>query len=349
MTETFARASDEMRIYFKCFQASSLFALIFLIAVAFPNHAQAADLDAEVSSISIEPMEVETGNHPEVTGYIQNKSGSKGAFDVKVSVTLPDKSKKAWWWDDSPFQPNQKKVFPSIKGYDISQAGSYLVEYSVYDSGRTRLLSRFLKSFTVKEAAAKAVLPPAVPTKPVSPTPVPETKPVTGAKTEVKPQPVKSAETAVSKKPDVPERRYIGIGGYANTINPSYGPTLILWPLENLAIQGSYGWGTFESYEIRGFYKFRLSSFNPYIGGGYIHAERKADVIGVNTTIKGNSYSVFGGVEIPIVKDHLSFMADVSYSPMKLEEDVTNGSRRATAEVDYKPVTVGAGIVWYAW
>lgn len=313
---------------------------LFFIAAVFPNHAQAADLDAEVYSISIEPMEVETGNHPEVTGYIQNKSGNKGVFDVKVTVTLPDKSKKAWWWDDSSFQPNQKKVFPSIKGYDISQAGSYLVEYSVYDSSRTRLLSKFSKPFTVKEAAAKAIPPPAVP----------ETKPVTGAKTEVKPQSVKPVEPAVSKKPDLPVRRYISIGGYANTINPSYGPTLILWPLENLAIQGSYGWGTFESYEIRGFYRFPIFTWlNPYIGGGYIHVTREADVIGVDVDMEENGYTVFVGNEFQLIKDRLSLFLDVGYSPLELEKDVVNGARSAKAKVDYSPVTVGAGVVWYAW
>ena len=43
-----------------------------------------------------------------------------------------------------------------------------------------------------------------------------------------------------------------------------------------------YGMGTFTSYEIRDLYKFNYSeNLNPYMGAGYLHAEKEADVIGV--------------------------------------------------------------------
>lgn len=322
-------------------------------------------LDADVYSISITPEVVSAGTYPEVSFHVRNKSaqtgkeGGNAVFDAKAAVTLPDKSKKAWWWDDVSFSPNQKKFYPLSKDYDISQPGQYLIEFSVYDSSRKNLISSLSKTFTVKEAVVKA--PPPVPItketveapKATVPTPpVSEIKPVVAPKMEVpslQPQKVEAVQPS-----DKTARRYIGIGGFANTLNFSGGPTVILWPLKSIAIQGSYGWGTFESYEVRGFYRFDLSSrFKPYIGAGYFYTERDFEVTSSGTTVegtmKGSSYTVFGGVEVSLIKNRLAFYADISGTPLKLEDDVTIGSDTVKVSVDYSPVTIGTGLVFYIW
>lgn len=148
---------------------------------------------------------------------------------------------------------------------------------------------------------------------------------------------------------EISRRKTLGFGGYINTINLSAGPTLIVWPSENFALQGSYGAGTYTSYEARGFYRFNpLSRLKPYFGAGYIHADKQATVIGVDTTISGDSFSVFGGIETVLYKN-LYLYADVSATPIKLEKDVRSSTQRATVTVDYTPVTVGAGVVFYVW
>ncbi len=323
-------------------------------------------LDADVYSISITPEVVSVGTYPEVSVHVQNKSaqtgkeGGKAVFDAKAVVTLPNKSKKAWWWDDVSFLQNQKKTYSLGNDYNISQPGQYSVEFLVYDSSRKYLISSLSKTFTVKEAVVKA--PPPVPIiketveapKTTVPTPpVSQIKPLTTPKTEalsLQPQ-----KTAVSQPSETSARRYIGIGGFANTLNFSGGPTVILWPLKNLAIQGFYGWGRFESYEIRGLYRFDLSPmFKPYLGAGYLHAEREFELTSssnklVEGTIEDNSYTVFGGVEVSLIKDRLAFYVDVSGTPLKLEDDVTIGSDNVKVSMDYSPVTIGTGLVFYIW
>lgn len=144
-------------------------------------------------------------------------------------------------------------------------------------------------------------------------------------------------------------KKSVGIGGYVNTLNFSAGPTVILWPSNKFAIQGSYGVGTFTSYEIRGLYKFNVSSdFKPYLGAGYLHAEKDATVIGVNTTIAGDSVSIFAGVELSIYKS-LFLYIDAGATPLKLEKDVTSSTASAKVTVDYIPVTIGIGVVLYIW
>lgn len=161
-------------------------------------------------------------------------------------------------------------------------------------------------------------------------------------------QPEKSSDNiSTYKKGGSAKRKFIGIGGFANTLNFSAGPTLIFWPIKNLALQGTYGIGTFTSYEARVFYRFNLfSSINPYLGVGYLHAEKKARVIDVDTKIKGDSFSIFGGVELLVYKSLYGY-AEVGGTPLKLKADITNGSRKAKATVDYSPVTIGTGLVFY--
>lgn len=158
---------------------------------------------------------------------------------------------------------------------------------------------------------------------------------------------VKISEEAKHTEPVKSNRKYMGTGGYLNTMNFSAGPTLIIWPFENIAFQASYGVGTFTSMEARGFYRFDIwKRMNPYLGAGYLHVEKDVSAIGVNTTIKENSFTVFGGIELPIYKSLVAYI-DVAGTPMKIETDVTSGSRKAKVTVSYSPVTIGMGLVFY--
>ena len=105
--------------------------------------------------------------------------------------------------------------------------------------------------------------------------------------------------------------------------------------------------GTFTSYEARIFYRIVMSrQFSPYFGAGYLHAERKASVLGTDATIPGDSITVFGGVEKPVSKK-LFVYADVSGSPMKMKKDITVGATEATVTVKYSPITINTGLIWY--
>lgn len=298
--------------------------------------------NAEVYSVTIKPETVSAGAYPEIKGFVRNTSltdngfGGKAAFDVVAVVTAPSGAQKSMVWRDVRFNADQRKSYTTANTYDIKQPGTYKVVYSVYNVGRTHLYATLSKTFTAaRPAEAKKPEPPAKAEK----------KPER-AKPE-KPRPDEVAERPERKSPADKDRKYIGLGGYVNALNFSGGGTLIAWPLKNLAIQGTYGVGTFASYEGRIFYRFPLSgNIKPYAGAGYIHAERDATVIGVKTTIIGDSYTVFGGVEIQLFKNLYGYV-DVSGSPMKLEKDVVNGSQAATVTVEYAPVTICTGIVFY--
>jgi len=322
-------------------QYITLFSSAAAIKDAYAGTPDRAGNNAEVYSITISPDTVTAGTYPEIKGYVRNASitsngnGGKAAFDVVAVITTPNGSQKSMIWRDVRFNADQRKSYPAANSYDIKQAGTYKVVYSVYNTDRTQLYATLSKSFTVSSAAAVKKPEPAakVQKKPEA------AKPEKPKKSEIAEQPYKKARDK--------ERKYVGVGAYVNSLNLSYGGTLVFWPLENLAIQGAYGVGTFTSYEGRVFYRLPLSTdFKPYFGAGFLHAERDATVIGLKTTIAGDSYTVFGGVEMKLYKSLYGYV-DVSGTPMKLKKDVVNGSQAATVTVEYAPVTICTGLVFY--
>ena len=174
----------------------------------------------------------------------------------------------------------------------------------------------------------------------------------------VKPLPVKEdsehkePEKAVDKivphkRKDELQRNYFGIGGFANTFNTSGGPSLQFWPLRNIGIQGTYGFGTLTSYEVRGMYRFNIPGrLKPYIGAGYIHTERDATIIGVDTTIEDDGVTLFGGAEVAFHKNIFLYV-DVSANDIELETTVTSGGSTVRATVEYSPITIGVGLILY--
>jgi outer membrane protein W len=309
------------------------FVLAFFIwgtDVAFAGTPDRFGNNAEIFSVTITPNSVPAGTYPEIIGFVRNTSSMKNGkngnavFDVIAVIILPNGSQKRLLWNDVPFTADQRKSYKYSNNYDSNQVGTYTAEYFVYNRDRTRLYTSLSKSFTVYK-------------------PVVTSKSVQQSETTKKP----SAYDRTVKTEISGERMFVGIGGYINTIDFSAGPTIILWPFKNLAIQGTYGIGTFITYEARTFYRFPMSQrLKPYLGAGYLHAERKTNVIGVDTTIKGDSFTVFGGVELPVYKNLYGYV-DVSGTPMQLKKDVTNGAVQTTATVTYSPVTICTGVVLY--
>lgn len=151
----------------------------------------------------------------------------------------------------------------------------------------------------------------------------------------------------------------IGIGSYVNTLNFSVGPTIIFWLFEDLGIQGTYGVGIFTSHGVRGLYRISISPrLGVYLGSGYLHAEKKANIVGIDTTIEGDGFDIFGGIEwrifkkkkirrMPRKRERLLFYMEVSRAFIEVETEVTGVNMSARASAAYAPYTFGAGLVYY--
>jgi hypothetical protein len=292
----------------------------------------------QVESIQITPAETTVGTHPEITGrikadFVRNLSGIL-EINVVAVVVQPDHTERSWIWKNFSIEGGEYKEFTIPKDkFEVQLAGFYWVEFNVYTKDM-RPLIRLTKSFVAIDPVRSTIKP-------------------TPQKIEAQTESSESKE-AGNQLPLTSTRRYIGVGGFVNAVNFSAGPTVIFWPLKNIAIQGSYGDGTFTSYEIRGFYRFNMSSkINLYVGTGYFHAEKEFKVIvsgsNVEGKLMGNSFSVFGGAEVPLIKNRLALYIDVGGNPLKLSKDVTINSNVLNLSVDYSPVTIGVGLVYYLW
>ncbi len=317
--------------------------------------------NADVYSISVTPGLVPSGTYPAIVGFIHNTSSlknrnhGKAVLDVTALITYPNGAQKSYLWHDVNFTANQRKSYTCGNNYDIHQIGIYKVTYSVYNSGKKHRYKSLSKYFTVSNPSEAAHTAPSSETTKKTPEgertrqALRESVPAESAAQEMMTKNTGKLSTHDRQPLKVPgaERQLVGIGGYINALNFSGGPTLILWPLRNLAVQGTYGVGTFTSYEARVFYRFFLSQhLHPYVGAGYLHAERSAHVLGVAVKIADDGFTAFGGVEIPINK-RLSGYIDVSGTSMKLKKDVANGGSQATATVKYSPISVSTGLVLY--
>jgi len=142
---------------------------------------------------------------------------------------------------------------------------------------------------------------------------------------------------------------FIGFGAFVNSLNFSIGPTLMIWPTDSFAIQGTYGVGTFTSFEARALFRWNLpSKVRPYFGAGYVHAEKEETVLGVDKTIEGESFTAFAGAELKLGK-HLFAYMEVGGTPLDVETEFLSGSTKVKATVKYSPVTVNAALIFYLW
>jgi outer membrane protein W len=162
-------------------------------------------------------------------------------------------------------------------------------------------------------------------------------------KMEAPPSPVKKEEP---KRP-AEVRNTLGIGIYGNAVNPAGGGTLLLWPYEHVGLQASYTVGTFKTAEVRLLARFDpVWGARPYVGVGYMNVTKNSDVIGVSTEFKDSSISGVAGAEVSLGRRWFGYL-EVSGASIDLQEIVTNGGQTAKATVDYAPVTIGVGIIYY--
>jgi hypothetical protein len=267
----------------------------------------------EVVSVTIDPATPEAGKHPSIGARIKGTKAVEPQGRTVVTViavlVLPNNSMKSWTWKNVSLGREEAREFALPKEYDIKQAGKYKVEFNVYSGDMRRRLASRSKVFSVAPPEQKA---------------------------ERKPPPVSPAE-----------RTTVGIGIYGNTFNPAAGGTVLLWPFEHVGLQGSYTVGRFTSAEARLLVKFdRVAGVNPYVGVGYLNVSKEEDVIGVTTTFKDSGVSGVAGVEVPLGRKFYGYV-EVSGASINLEEIVTNGPQTVKATVDYAPVTIGIGIVYY--
>jgi len=286
----------------------------------------AAEAPVVVESVQASPAAVMPGTYPDIVGNIRIQAVDPSIASRPISIvavlTDPDHRTKSWVWKNVVLAPGAHKSYPLPKDYNTKLIGEYRIEFAVYSSDMKRRFSVSSKKFTVAE------------------------KPQDIKKTD------KKAETAVmtapgSRKPAHPEGAgyTLGVGAYANAINPAGGATMLIWPNTFLGIQASYTVGTFTSYEARLLGKMiTTSGWNPYLGVGYLSVSTKADVIGVNTTFTDSSVSGVVGIEIPISKRLFGYL-EVTGAGIDLKKIVTSGGRTVEATVEYAPISIGAGVV----
>jgi len=307
----------------------SMSALLPLLLVPGTSYAAFAG-SIEIQSVHISPAETAVEKHPEITGTLKTDSarepGEALIVNVVATVTRPDNLVKSWVWKSVKMQSGETRHFNIPKEYEIHLAGSYKVDFNVYtkDMRPLRRLSKTFVAFDPMHPPEKTITQDSV-------TPV-------------------RAMTAGREHGQPAEYQHLGIGIYANTLNPAGGATVLLWPFKYLGLQSSYAAGSFTTTEGRILARFPLNSgISPYVGAGYLNvaADREIDVLGITTTFRDGGVSGVVGVEMPLSK-RVSAYVEISGAKIDLKEEVAGGGLTGTASVKYSPTTVGLSIVYFA-
>jgi hypothetical protein len=280
----------------------------------------------EIQSIQIVPVEV-MGELPEITGIVTSEDNAKTPGETReitvlATLTRPDHAVKLWTWKGTRITAGESKVFSIPKEYELQLRGIYKVDFSVY-SKDMRPLNKLSKSFIV-----------VVPAHPL----VQKTS-----------QEVVTGGTGTFSGKASDHYRQVGVGVYANILNPAGGATMLLWPIKYVGFQASYTMGEVTTAEGRLLARLPLSSgINPYLGVGYarVTTERTVDVIGTKTTFKDSGMSSVIGVEVPLKRRVFAYV-EISNTPVDLKKEITSGGRIGTATVKYSPFSIGFSIVYY--
>jgi hypothetical protein len=303
-------------------------ALILLVASGVSYAAPAKQI--EIQSIQILPAKVTVGTHPEITGSIKAHAVKPPAASMEInviaSVVRPDHVMKSWTWKNVRMRAGEIRTFTVPKQYDVKASGTYKVDFNVYTRDM-RPLHRVSKTFVATDSTQPPVKA-TVPEKADAIAGVPPPRQAAGSPT---------------------AGRHIGLGLYANTLNGSGGASMLLWPFKYVGLQASYTAGVNTITEGRLLARFPLSSgINPYLGVGYVsvETERNVEVIDIKTTFRDSGISGAIGVEIPIRKSLTGYL-ELSGASIDLKKEVTNGTISGIATVDYAPVTIGIGIVYF--
>jgi hypothetical protein len=278
----------------------------------------------KVHSIRIVPTKVTVGKYPKITGRVKaNKVGARGkTMEVIViaSVVWPDHVMKSWTWKKIKMRNGEIRSFSIPQVFKIKKAGTYKVDFNVY-SKEMEPLHRLSKKFV-------AVDPSRSPAK---------------KKTRKKRAAAKRSSRAAE------EYRHMGLGLHANALNSAGGATMLLWPFKYVGLQVSYMQGSFSIAEGRLLARIpRSSGINPYLGVGFIsvETERTVEVIDIKAEFEDSGVSGVIGAEIPFSKRLFGYV-EVCGAPIELKKEITSGGTTGTAEVQFAPVSVGIGIVYF--
>jgi hypothetical protein len=273
----------------------------------------------EVGPIQVTPQTTLIGQHPRITAEVKRTTLKATQQSIVVNViavvVLPDNRTKSWTWKNVALARGAAKEFSLPNEYDVKLAGKYKIAFHVYSADMRHRLGTRSTTFSV-----------------ILPSPPAERK---------------VPERAEAPPHRVAERNFFGVGVYGNILNPAGGATLMLWPFQNIGLQGTYTVGTFTSYEARLLAKLDFSPrYHPYIGAGYLSVSKEADIIGITTEFRDKSVSGVIGVEIPLGRSTFGYI-EVSGNAIHLEKMVTNGTQTVKSTVEYTPATIGIGIVYY--
>ncbi len=293
--------------------------LILLILANGEVALSATAAPVEVGPIQVAPKTTLVGQHPRITAEVKRTTLATPQQSLVVNViavvVLPDNRTKSWIWKNVVLARGAAKEFSPPDEYDVTLAGKYKIEFHVYSADMRRRFGTRSTTFSV--------IPPSLPAEHKVP-----------ARAEAPPH-------------RVAERGSFGVGLYGNMLNPAGGATLMLWPFQNVGLQGTYTVGIFTTYEARLLAKLELPSrYNPYIGAGYLSVSKETDIIGITTEFRDKGVSGVIGVEIPLGRSTFGYV-EVSGNAIHLQKIVTNGMQTVKSTVKYIPATIGVGIVYY--
>jgi hypothetical protein len=300
-------------------------AMVCMMLSGAAGSVSAAD-PAMVNAVSIEvaPASPAVGQQPRVTGRIARTNApvklEPAMFNIIAVVKLPNNVTKSMTWKNETFERGQSKDYLFTGAYDTKQTGVYSVEYNVYSSDMRQRLATVSRTFSIGGPAAPAPKEAKTPPPPAS--------------------------QAGDRRSET-GKQVLGIGAYGNVLNPAAGATLLYWPTQRLGLQASYTVGTFTTAEVRLLARFNpVWGMRPYAGVGYMNVSKTEDVIGVSTDFTDSSITGTVGAEVPLGRRWYGY-AEVSAASVDLQKTVTNGGQTVKATVDYAPVTIGVGIVYY--
>lgn len=281
----------------------------------------------EVQSIQIFPARTTVGKYPDISGSVKmikaDVPGGEKEINVIAVLYRPDNILKSWTWMNVRMRAGEIKQFDMPQEYDLKLPGTYKVDYNVY-SKDMRPLHRLSKTFVAVDPLH-------------APSGTTALKGTTATDT--------SSTDRLSQPRE--EDKYLGLGIYGNALNPAGGATILLWPFKYIGIQGIYTDGVFTSAEGRLLIRSpRSSGLNPYFGIGYVDVRKEKEIIGVETEFRDKGISSVIGLELRLSRSVHAY-AEISSVTIELEKQVSNGGQTVNATVDYAPVTIGIGIVYF--
>lgn len=283
----------------------------------------------EVQSIQIDPVQTTVEKYPAVSGSIKMKKtdviGGEQEINVIAVLYRPDNMLKSWTWKNVRMRAGEIRQFGMPQEYDLKLPGTYRVDYNVY-SKDMRPLHRLSRTFVA-----------------VDPLQAPS-----GTTAIKKRSAAADADSADWSSFQQDERLYLGLGIYGNAFNPAGGATVLLWPFKYIGLQGSYTDGAFTTAEGRLLIRSPYSSgISPYFGIGYVDVLKDEEIIGVKTRFRDHGVSSVIGLELRLSRSVCAYAEVSSVTTIELEKQVSNGGQTVNATVDYAPVTIGIGIVYF--